>query len=448
MAKRKYFGTDGIRGPVGSALIQPSFMKKLGLAAGLILKQRESGDICVLIGHDTRESAKSLESALQAGLSQAGVNVMLLGVSPTPAIAHLVTSLGACAGIALSASHNPYQDNGVKFFNAKGMKLSDAVEVDIESRIDSARLGALSAAPGKVDNMLDATERYTTFCRSTFPAELRLDGLKIILDCANGATSHVAPMVFHGLGAEVITTHNTPNGKNINAACGATDIASLQSAVKQHKADIGLAFDGDGDRVILIDHKGEVVDGDEILCVLAHDRLKEPGNDFGVVGTVMSNLGLEQSLKSSGIGFDRSAVGDRYVLESLQEQGWLLGGEASGHIVDLRYTTTGDGIITGLQVLRVMSANEKSLHQLKQVMQKRPQVLINVPIKQKIDIGSHPKVCAAVAQAEQRLNGEGRILLRASGTEPLIRVMVEGNHKKAVQGIAEQIADIVKLEVG
>ena len=447
MAQRKYFGTDGIRGRVGSAMIQPDFMKQLGWAAGLELKQAERGSAAVLMGRDTRQSSPSLELALQAGLSEAGVDVVLLGVLPTPAIAHLVIATQACAGIAMSASHNPYQDNGVKFFNANGMKLSDAMEAKIESHLDAGQLAAAKSA-GKVDAMLDAAERYVAFCRGVLPSELRLDGLRIILDCANGATYHVAPMVFRELGAEVITTHNMPNGKNINAGCGATDTASLQSMVKKHHADIGMAFDGDGDRVILVDHKGEVVDGDEILCILAHDRFSPSGKEFGVVGTVMSNLGLEQSLLSLGIGFERAAVGDRYVLERLLARGWQLGGEASGHIVDLDYTTTGDGMITGLQILRTLSAQEKSLHELRRAMKKRPQVLINVPIQKKIDMEACPQVSAVLAQAEKKLNGEGRVLLRASGTEPFIRVMVEGNHPSVVQEVAEEIADVVKSVVG
>jgi len=440
--KRKYFGTDGIRGRVGSQFINAEFMMKLGWAVGTVLIKEE--DATVLIGHDTRVSSGMLESALQSGLSAAGVNVELLGALPTPAIAHLTHSLRASAGISISASHNPYDDNGVKFFDWQGMKLSDEMEAAIEEQLNQPMQTLESTDIGKVKRLIDAGGRYVEFCKSIFPSQLSLNGLKFVLDCANGATYDVAPKVFHELGAEIIVINNKPNGKNINKKSGAMDVTSLQAAVMKHKADAGLAFDGDGDRLMMVDDQGEIVDGDEILCILAKDRSTGLGSRAGIVGTVMSNLGLEQSLVSAGIAFERTSVGDRYVLETLLEKGWALGGEASGHIVDLDYTTTGDGVITGLQVLRIMRVTEKSLHELKQAMTKCPQVLINVPIKEKIDIGSYPEISKAIVQAEKQLKGEGRVLLRPSGTEPLIRVMVEGNNKQAVQNIAEFLASVVE----
>lgn len=442
MNKRKYFGTDGIRGRVGSQFINAEFMMKLGWAVGTVLIKEE--DATVLIGHDTRVSSGMLESALQSGLSAAGVNVELLGALPTPAIAHLTHSLRASAGISISASHNPYDDNGVKFFDWQGMKLSDEMEAAIEEQLNQPMQTLESTDIGKVKRLIDAGGRYVEFCKSIFPSQLSLNGLKFVLDCANGATYDVAPKVFHELGAEIIVINNKPNGKNINKKSGAMDVTSLQAAVMKHKADAGLAFDGDGDRLMMVDDQGEIVDGDEILCILAKDRSTGLGSRAGIVGTVMSNLGLEQSLVSAGIAFERTSVGDRYVLETLLEKGWALGGEASGHIVDLDYTTTGDGVITGLQVLRIMRVTEKSLHELKQAMTKCPQVLINVPIKEKIDIGSYPEISKAIVQAEKQLKGEGRVLLRPSGTEPLIRVMVEGNNKQAVQNIAEFLASVVE----
>lgn len=445
MSERQYFGTDGIRGSVGSRLINAEFMMKLGWAVGTVLVKDDVAT--VLIGHDTRQSADMLESALQCGLSSAGVNVKLLGTLPTPAIAYLTHSLRASVGIVISASHNLYDDNGVKFFDSQGMKLSDELELAIESQLNKPIKTLASDRLGKAERLMDAAGRYVEFCKSIFPTQLSLNSLKIVLDCANGATYDVATKVFHELGADVVTIHNVPDGKNINKNCGATDVESLQVAVNKHKADAGLAFDGDGDRLMMVDHKGEVVDGDEILCILAKDRATGLGSHAGIVGTVMSNLGLEQALTTDGIAFERTSVGDRYVLEALVQKGWVLGGEASGHIVDLDYTTTGDGIITGLQVLRIMRVTEKSLYDLKQVMMKHPQVLINVPIKERIDIESNATISDAVRQAEKDLQGKGRVLVRSSGTEPLIRVMVEGSNKQAVQRAAELIAAAVEKSV-
>jgi len=450
MNKRQYFGTDGIRGRVGSEIMNPEFMMRLGFAAGSVLTKNNAAT--VLIGHDTRLSCDMLESALQCGLSAAGVNVQLVGVLPTPAIAYLTRSLQASAGIVISASHNSYQDNGIKFFNQQGMKLSDDFELAIEDALPTSIDQLVLDSLGKVECLMDAARRYIDFCKSIFLSQLSLKDLKIVLDCANGATYDVAPRIFQELNAELITIHNTPNGKNINDHCGATDVESLQIAVNKYKADLGLAFDGDGDRLILVDHHGEIVDGDEILCILAKYRDNTTTNSKsnqhrGIVGTVMSNLGLEQALTADGIAFERTPVGDRYVLEALIDKGWTLGGEASGHIVDLNYTTTGDGIVTGLQVLRVICKTKKTLHALKKTMVKRPQVLINVPIKEKIDLTANKNIQQAVLKVESELKDQGRVLLRPSGTEPLIRVMVEGNDQCKVKNAAESIATAVQKSI-
>ena len=442
MNKRKYFGTDGIRGRVGESHINVDFMLRLGYAAGVVLSMQSSGTI--LIGHDTRASCDMLESALQAGFSAAGLNVVLLGVLPTPAIAYLTHSLRASAGVVISASHNAYHDNGVKFFNSHGMKLADELELAIEAEIDKTLETSVSNHAGHIERLTDAAGRYAEYCKSIFPSQLSLNGLKLVLDCANGATCDVAPNIFRELGADVIAIHNQPNGTNINDHCGATHLESLRLAVKQHHADAGLAFDGDGDRLMMIDEKGEVIDGDEVLCILAKDRSTGLGSRAGVVGTVMSNLGLEQALEKCGVAFERAPVGDRYVLEALIKNGWTLGGEASGHIVDLDYTTTGDGIITALQVLRIMRLSEKSLHDLKQAMIKRPQVLINVPTANTVNLKNYPKINVAVSEMEKTLAGKGRVLLRPSGTEPVVRVMVEGNNEQEVQQAAATLAATVE----
>ncbi|WP_041952470.1 phosphoglucosamine mutase [Coxiella burnetii] len=441
--QKKYFGTDGIRGKVGNSLINAEFMLKLGWAVGRVLANSHSAT--VLIGKDTRISGYMIESALQAGLSAAGVNIKLTGPMPTPAIAYLTHSVRADAGIVISASHNHYPDNGVKFFNKDGFKLSDELELAIEKQIDKPMKTVVADRLGKAARMNEAHGRYIEFCKSTFPSNLTLKGLKIVVDCANGAAYAVAPSIFHELGAEVVAIADDPDGFNINQTCGATDTAHLQEMVVKHNADAGIAFDGDGDRLIMVDHHGLRVDGDELLCIMAIDRfyLKENA-PLGVVGTIMSNLGLEHTLKRHHIAFERSPVGDRYVLDLMQQKGWFLGGESSGHIVDLGFTTTGDGVITALQILRIMQQAEKPLADLKKVMVKHPQVLINVPIKGILDIAQNPNIKKAITEAEKQLNGAGRILLRPSGTEPVIRVMVEGSDEGIVRQTAEMLAAAVQ----
>lgn len=438
---KKYFGTDGIRGQVGSATIHPEFMLKLGWAAGRAFSRHNTVPK-VLIGKDTRISGYVLESALQAGLSAAGVHVQLLGPMPTPAVAYLTQSLRATAGIVISASHNGYQDNGVKFFDRNGMKLSDEYEYEIEELLTKPMEMIATHQLGKLTRIHDAAGRYITFCKSIFPTALTLNGLRIVVDCAHGAAYQVGPLVFSELGAEVITLGDKPNGININRNCGATDVRALQQAVLQHRALVGIALDGDGDRLIMVDHEGERVDGDELLGILAcHSDFKH----VGIVGTVMSNLGLEQAILQRDMQFIRTAVGDRYVLEGLQTRKWLLGGESSGHIVNLQHATTGDGIISALQILAIMQRLEKSLVDLKKVVVKRPQVLINVPLEKmhEIDLSPNSKIGQAALQIEKDFAGTGRVLLRASGTEPVIRVMVEGNDAGKVQQTAESLAEMV-----
>ena len=438
---RKYFGTDGVRGTIGQAPMTPDFVLKLGWAAGKVLAG--NGHPLVLIGKDPRISGYMLESALQAGLAAAGVNVRLLGPMPTPAVAYLTRAFRAAAGIVISASHNPYHDNGVKFFSADGMKLPDEVEEEIEAYLEQPLVTVVSQDLGKAVRINDAAGRYIEFCKRAFPTELSLKGLRIVVDCANGATYHVAPDVFRELGAEVIAIANEPNGFNINEHCGATDTAELRDNVLKYRADLGLALDGDGDRLIMVDHLGEVVDGDEALAVIAQER----GRGYlqaGVVGTQMSNLGLEQSITRLGIPFYRAKVGDRYVMELMLKHQCILGGESSGHVIVRDHISTGDGIVAGLQVLRAMLYSGKSVHELKKVMLKYPQKLINVPIKQRIDLSSSAPIQAAVQQAEAELGERGRVLLRASGTEPLIRVMVEGEDGAETKRLAESIAAVVR----
>lgn len=442
MSKRKYFGTDGVRGKVGEFPINPEFVMKLGWAAGKVLANGSGSK--VLIGKDTRTSGYMFEAALEAGLSAAGVEAHMLGPMPTPAIAYLTRTLRAQAGIVISASHNPYYDNGIKFFSADGFKLPDEVEARIEAMLDEPMTTVDSALLGRARRVSEATGRYIEFCKATVANNLSLRGLKVVVDCAHGATYKVAPAVLEELGAEVHTIGADPNGLNINDKVGATAPGLLAETVVARGADVGVALDGDGDRLIMVDHKGEVVDGDEILFVIARDALRRGKLPGGVVGTVMSNLGLEVALRELGIGFGRAKVGDRYVLEMMQEKGWLLGGESSGHIVCLDKTTSGDGIVSALQVLSAMVQNGVSLHDLKHGMQKFPQTLINVPLK----AGSKPMEAAAVKQAvanvEQELGDTGRVLLRPSGTEPLIRVMVEGRDAEQVKRCAEQIASAVR----
>ena len=438
---KKYFGTDGIRGRVGEYPVTADFMLKLGWAAGRVLGG-SSGDR-VIIGKDTRISGYMFESALEAGLSAAGVDVRLLGPMPTPAIAYLTRTLHACAGIVISASHNPYADNGIKFFSSGGTKLPDDVEHAIEAELDKEMVTVDSYKLGKAERVPDAAGRYIEFCKSTIPLTLSLKGLKIVVDCANGATYQVAPSVFDELGAEVVAIGVEPDGLNINQDCGSTKPELLKEIVLDQQADLGIALDGDGDRVIMIDHKGNLVDGDELLFIIALSRQLEGTLNGGVVGTLMSNLGLEHALQSRDIAFSRAKVGDRYVLELLQQNSSMIGGESSGHIICLDRTTTGDGIVSALQVLAAMVKSGKTLHELKAGMNKYPQRMINVPVTKKVDLDSFPVVQDAVRSAEQRLAGRGRVLLRPSGTEPLVRVMVEGEDAEQVNEEADNLASIV-----
>ncbi len=442
--KRKYFGTDGIRGRVGDGVMTPEFVLKLGWAAGKVLC--EEGNNLILIGKDTRISGYMLESVLEAGLSAAGVNSRLLGPMPTPGIAYLTRTLRASAGIVISASHNPYYDNGVKFFSSEGTKLPDEIEQRIEEEMDKPLTTVSSDQLGKVERIRDASGRYIEFCKSTISSNVRLNGLKIVVDCANGATYHIAPNVFRELGAEVVSIGSEPNGLNINHMCGATDPKKLRMAVIEHHANIGIAIDGDGDRLIMVDENGEVFDGDELLYVISAARQRKNLLRGGVVGTLMSNLGLEHALQRQNIEFMRAAVGDRYVLEMLQQNSWELGGESSGHIICLDRTSTGDAIVAALQVLQVLVDEGINLREAKQGMSKYPQTLVNVPIKQKIDIANSKGIQEAVSDAESQLADTGRVLLRPSGTEPLIRVMVEGVDAPQVRTLAEQIASVVSDE--
>jgi phosphoglucosamine mutase len=439
---KKHFGTDGVRGRVGEPPVTAEFMLKLGWAAGRVLARRGQGK--VIIGKDTRISGYMFESALQAGLSAAGINILLLGPMPTPAIAYLTRTLHAQAGIVISASHNPYYDNGVKFFSAEGAKLADEVEIDIEAELEKPMQTVDSALLGKAERVIDAPGRYIEFCKSTVPMSLELGGLKLVVDCANGATYHVAPSVFTELGAEVVELAVQPDGLNINLECGSTHPQALQQAVMAEGADVGIAFDGDGDRVLMVDHKGEVMDGDELLFIIARARHQAGQLNGTVVGTVMSNLGLEYALQPLGIGLQRAPVGDRYVLEMLRQGGWTLGGESSGHIICLDRTTTGDGIVTALQVLEAMVNTGKTLHELKAGIDKLPQIVVNVRVGKKVDLRAVPGVEQAVREAEAQLANAGRVVLRPSGTEPVIRVMVEGTDAGRIHVLANQLAEAVK----
>ncbi|NBO10512.1 MAG: phosphoglucosamine mutase [Methylophilaceae bacterium] len=445
---KKYFGTDGIRGRVGINPITPEFVMRLGYAAGRVLAKADhhlakEAHPTVLIGKDTRISGYMLESALQAGLCAAGVNVRLTGPMPTPAVAYLTRALRAQAGIVISASHNPFEDNGIKFFSSLGTKLPDDIEHAIENELDKPMEVMPSIELGRVKRIDDAAGRYIEFCKSTFPNDLDLRGLKIVLDCAHGATYHVAPPVFHELGAEVIAIGNQPNGLNINLEAGSTHPQALRKAVVEHQADLGIAFDGDGDRVMMVDAEGNLLDGDQLLYIIAQHRHQQGQLVGGIAGTLMTNLALEHAFKKANIPFARAKVGDRYVREMLVENGWQLGGENSGHILCLDKHTSGDGIIAALQVLAALNAQNKSLTEVGKGLTLYPQVLINVPIKHRIDMQANPAIQAAVESAEQTLNGHGRILLRASGTELKFRVMVEGQDGQLVKKLATQIADIV-----
>lgn len=440
--KKKFFGTDGIRGAVGSYPITPDFMLKLGWAAGRVLGAEKGSKI--LIGKDTRISGYMIESALEAGLSAAGVDIQFLGPMPTPAIAHLTRTLNAQAGIVISASHNPFEDNGIKFFSAEGTKLDDDVEYAIEAELEKDLVCCDSSMLGKASRINDAPGRYIEFCKNTFPAELNLNGLKIVVDCANGATYHIAPKVFSELGAELISIGDAPDGMNINAGYGSTHPENLQKEVLSHKADLGVAFDGDGDRLIMVDHKGELVDGDQLLYVMAMALYSKGALKGGVVGTLMTNLGLEHAFKEHEIPFSRAGVGDRYVMEQLLDKNWRLGGESSGHLICLDQTTTGDGIVAALQVLAAVVEQGKSLKELAAGMKKYPMLLINVRVAEKPDLDNQAEIQAALREAEAELADTGRVLLRPSGTEPLIRVMVEGQEAKQVESVAQKLADVVK----
>jgi len=445
---KKYFGTDGIRGRVGDAPITPEFVMRLGYAAGRVLTSIDSNlakgaHPAVLIGKDTRISGYMLEAALEAGLSAAGVDVLLTGPMPTPAVAYLTRALRAQAGIVISASHNPYYDNGIKFFSSLGTKLPDEVEHAIEAALDEPMQVMESAKLGKARRIDDAAGRYVEFCKSTFPNHLDLRGLKIVLDCAHGATYHVAPPVFHELGAEIVVIGNHPDGLNINEQVGSTHPQALQKAVVEHQADLGIAFDGDGDRVMMVDHTGRLLDGDQLLYIIAAARQQTGVLHGGVAGTLMTNLALEHKLAAMNIPFARAKVGDRYVLELLNQNNWQLGGENSGHILTLDKHSSGDGIIAALQVLHAVIQTGKTLSELGADLTLYPQVLINVITKHKIDL-SNTLIQAAVATAEAELKDSGRVLLRASGTEPKIRVMVEGENQSQVTTLAQNIADVVK----
>ena len=442
MANRKYFGTDGVRGKVGTYPITPDFALKLGWAAGKVLASQ--GSRTVLIGKDTRISGYMLESALEAGLAAAGLTAAFTGPMPTPAVAYLTRTFRLEAGIVISASHNPYYDNGIKFFSAQGTKLPDNIEEAIEAMLDQPMDCVESADLGKASRISDAAGRYIEFCKSTFPAHLGLDGYKIVVDCANGATYHIAPNVLRELGAEVIEIGTEPNGININEKCGATDVKALQEKVLETKADVGLAYDGDGDRIMMVDHLGNKVDGDQILFIIAREALRSGQLKGGVVGKLMSNMSLEIALKMLGVPFVRANVGDRYVLEKMVEHNWTLGGENSGHIIIADKNTTGDGIIASLAVLSAMVQHRLSLNELASAVKLFPQVLINVRFAGGDNPLESEAVKAVAADVEKRLEGKGRILLRKSGTEPLIRVMVECEDGVLAKQCAEEIAEAVK----
>ena len=441
---RKYFGTDGIRGRVGDAPVTPDFMLKLGWATGKVFASEEGTKPTVVIGKDTRVSGYMLESALQAGLVAAGANVKLLGPLPTPGIALLTRTQKADAGIVISASHNPYFDNGIKFFNGQGSKLSDEVELQIEAMIDSPMVTVDSEQLGKASRIVDAAGRYVEYCKSTFPDELSLKGMKIVVDCAHGATYHIAPAVFEELGAKTVVIGATPDGYNINDGVGSTEPAALQAKVLEEGADIGIAFDGDGDRLQMVNAKGGLLTGDDVLYVLAMHRLAKGDSDAGIVGTLMTNMGLELALEAGGLRLARAKVGDRYVKELMVAEGWSLGGESSGHIICGDLSTTGDGVIAALQVLAAVRASRKSLETLASGFNPLPQVLVNVRITKGFDLTAHPTIAIACSRVESELKGRGRLLLRPSGTEPVIRVMVEGDDTVAIDALADEIANAIR----
>jgi len=445
---RKYFGTDGVRGRVGDHPITPQFVMHLGYAAGKVLASAEhtQGERpAVLIGKDTRISGYMLESALEAGLIAAGIDVYLAGPIPTPAVAYLTRALRLQAGVVISASHNPFEDNGIKFFSGNGTKLPDAIETAIEDELDKPMQTNSSDGLGKAKRIDDAVGRYIEFCKSTFPADMNLRGMKMVVDCAHGATYHIAGHVFHELGADVVTIGAQPNGKNINDGYGATKPQNLQKAVVEHNADIGLALDGDGDRLIMVDAQGKLYDGDQLLYVIAKQRQAQGTMKGGMVGTLMTNLAFEHAMQKLGIPFARAKVGDRYVMELLQQKGWQLGGENSGHIICLDKHSTGDGIVSALQVLEALRSSKQSLAEAANDLVMYPQILINVRVTGKAaDLLDRAEVKAVASEAEKALDGKGRVLLRPSGTEPLLRVMVEGEDGVLVKQCAEKIAAVVK----
>lgn len=445
---REFFGTDGIRGRVGIYPITADFVLKLGWAAGKVFGRATAGRRLILVGKDTRVSGYMFESALEAGIIAAGVDVALLGPMPTPAIAYLTRTFRAQAGIVISASHNSYEDNGIKFFGSDGYKLPDETEAEIERYLDQAIVTADSIDLGRASRVADAAGRYIEYCKGTLPAGFNLDGIRLVVDCAHGATYHIAPNVFRELGAEVVELGVEPDGFNINRDCGSTHPHWVREAVMAGQAEMGITLDGDGDRVLLVDHKGEIRDGDELLYVIAANRQRSGGGCSGVAGTQMSNFGLELALRELGVPFLRTRVGDRYVIEAMREHQWQLGGENSGHIVCGDLTTTGDGIVAALQVLRVVRETGKSLRDICRGMAKFPQTMINVPLPTRVDVSENPKVCAVVAEAERVLAGRGRVLLRPSGTEPVVRVMVEGDDAMVVSRLAREIAQVVTAVVG
>ena len=442
---RNYFGTDGIRGTVGEFPITPDFVLKLGWAAGTALAAE--GVNKILIGKDTRSSGYMFESALEAGISAAGVDVLLLGPMPTPAVAYLTHTFHAQAGIVISASHNHYMDNGIKFFGANGRKLGDDVEIQIETLLDGPMKMVNAASLGKVRRIVDARGRYIEFCKSTVLGRLSLAGKRIVVDCAHGAAYHIAPDVLEELGAEVIAIGVEPNGTNINMDCGSTRPQALQERVLRERADLGIALDGDADRVLMVDHQGQLLDGDQLLYILARDRKQRGLLQGGAVGTQMSNLGLELALQRKNIPFRRAKVGDRYVMEALDAEGWQLGGESSGHIICLDCTSTGDGIVSALQVLAALEFMGCSLADALDGMDKLPQTMINVRGSKRNGYAEDPAVQKALTSVEARLGRSGRVLLRPSGTEPLVRVMIEGEDGELVENLCRELAGVVERAI-
>ncbi|WP_296508632.1 phosphoglucosamine mutase [Rhodoferax sp.] len=440
---RKYFGTDGIRGTVGQAPITPDFVLRLAHAVGHVLKETEARPT-VLIGKDTRISGYMLESALESGFNSAGVDVVLLGPLPTPGVAYLTRAQRASLGVVISASHNPFADNGIKFFNAKGSKLPDAWELAVEAELEKPPVWVDSASLGKARRLDDAAGRYIEFCKSTFANDLTLKGLKLVVDAAHGAAYHIAPKVFHELGAEVIAIGCSPDGLNINKGVGATHPEALVAAVKEHKAHFGIALDGDADRLQLVDADGRLYNGDELLYLMADDRLGRDEHVPGVVGTLMTNMAVEVALKARGVQFVRAKVGDRYVLEELEKHKWILGGEGSGHLLALDKHTTGDGLVSALQVLQACVRSGKSMAELLAGVTLFPQTLINVRLAPGQDWKSNTRMAEETKAAEAALGDSGRVLIRASGTEPLVRVMVEARDATLAQSCAQRIADTLK----